>query len=82
VINRFSEEVNFSIEKAFFGIDQSNWPETATSRKKKKVITEKFANACVQYVQVKLLTSLRENLGDELQGLNLTLDNSDPHAQS
>ena len=78
VIDRFSEDVDISIEKKFFGFDQSNSPEVATSRKKQKAILEKLATACVQYVQNKLLGDLRENLlirshfPHEAQGTSMT----------
>ena len=85
VIERFSEDVDLSIEKTFFGFDQSNSPETAASRKKQRSILEKLAAACVQYVQGQLLSNLRENIAEELgtaDGWKLTLDESDPDAQS
>ncbi len=85
IIERFSEDVDLSIEKAFFGFNESNAPETAASRKKQRAILEKLAAACVQYVQGKLLADLRENIADELgttEGWELTLDKSDPDAQS
>ena len=85
VIDRFSEDVDLSIEKLFFGFNPSNSPETAGSRKKQTAILENLADACVQYVQGKLLTILKENIARELgttEGWKLALDNSDPDAQS
>lgn len=85
VIDRFSEDVDLSIEKAFFGFDKNNSPEVAVSRKKQNEILEKLVEACVQYVQGQLLTELSENISCELgtqEGWRLTLDDSDPDAQS
>jgi hypothetical protein len=85
VIDRFSEDVDLSIEKEFFGYDKSNSPETAPSRKKQKAILEKLAAACVQYVQGKMLTDLRASIAAELgttEGWQLTVDGTDPDAQS
>ena len=85
IIERFSEDVDLSIEKTFFGFNESNAPETAISRKKQRAILDKLAAACVEYVQGKLLTDLRENIANELgttEGWQLTIDKSDPDAQS
>ncbi len=85
VIERFSEDVDLSIDKSFFGFDERNAPETAASRKKQRGILEKLAAASVQYVQGKLLTDLRENIASELgttEGWQLTIDKSDPDTQS
>jgi hypothetical protein len=85
VIDRFSEDVDLSIEKEFFSFDEKNSPETAPSRKKQKVILEKMAKACAEYVQGKLLNDLKTNIAETLgstDGWGLTLDDSDPDAQS
>lgn len=85
VIDRFSEDVDLSIEKAFFGLDESNSPETAPSRKKQKAILEKLAQNCMRYVQGPLRAELKTNIGETLgtmDGWQLIPDGSDPDAQS
>jgi predicted nucleotidyltransferase component of viral defense system len=85
VIDRFSEDLDLSIEKDFFGYDNNNSPESTPSRKKQKAILEKLANACREYVQGKFLADLRANIAQELgtsEGWQLDLDDSDPDDQS
>jgi hypothetical protein len=85
VIDRFSEDVDLSIEKEFFGYGKDNSPETAPSRKKQKAILEKLAADCVQYVQGQLLKDLRTSIAKELgttDGWKVELDSTDPDARS
>lgn len=85
VIDRFSEDVDLSIEKTFFGFDEGNSPESAPSRKKQKVILEKLAQNCVRYVQGTLMTDLKNAISETLgttEGWKISPDGSDPDAQS
>ncbi len=85
VIDRFSEDVDLSIEKDFFGFTESNSPESAPSRKKQKEILVKLVEACSQYVQLKLLKDLKVSIKEVLgtaDGWDVVLDDTDPDGQS
>lgn len=85
VVDRFSEDVDLSIEKDFFGFDEKNSPEVAPSRKKQKAILDKLAEACAQFVQGKLLNDLKTDIEKALgttDGWDVVIDDTDPDAQS
>jgi len=82
VIQRFSEDVDLSIEKSFFG---NNDPEKATSGKKRRTALEDLSRACSAYVQKELRSvlekSIAENLGPPGDWL-IVNDADDPDGQT
>ncbi|MFH1356382.1 MAG: nucleotidyl transferase AbiEii/AbiGii toxin family protein [bacterium] len=84
-IKRFSEDIDLSIEKGFFGFDDENSPENAPSRKKCNKALEALSSACSQYVQndiVKLLThDFSEQLGNK-EEWQIVIGADDPDAQT
>src|SRR3989338_1532235 len=49
IIQRFSEDVDLSIEKEFFGFNNANAPENAASKKKQRMILDNLSIACSSY---------------------------------
>lgn len=85
LIQRFSEDVDISIDKAFFGMPAEQTPEKASSRNKRTQALEKLHLACKKYVQTELLNSLKDQIADHLKSdseWNLTIDPSDLDGQS
>ncbi len=84
-IKRFSEDIDLSIEKSFFGFDDENSPENAPSRKKCNKALEELSSACSQYVQndfAKLLThDFSEQLGSN-EEWKIDIDTNDPDDQT
>ncbi|MBI2335579.1 MAG: nucleotidyl transferase AbiEii/AbiGii toxin family protein [Deltaproteobacteria bacterium] len=66
LIKRFSEDVDLSIEKSFFGFADEKSPEQAKSRKQRTLTLEKLSTACSQYIQNHLLKTLKEKFSKEL----------------
>jgi predicted nucleotidyltransferase component of viral defense system len=66
LIHRFSEDIDLSIEKNFFGFDGDKDPEKAESKKKQRASIESLAVACSKYVQNELLPLLRNKIADSL----------------
>jgi len=66
LIKRFSEDIDLSIEKSFFGFSGDNSPEQAPSRKQRNVILENLTQKCSQYVQNDLLTKLKSDFSKQL----------------
>jgi predicted nucleotidyltransferase component of viral defense system len=60
LIDRFSEDIDLSIEREFFGFGVPNDPESAPSKKKQNAIIDSLSKACAQYVQTQLLNDLNE----------------------
>lgn len=85
VIKRFSEDIDLSIEKSFFGFDEANAPEHAPSRKKRSMALEKLSAACSKYIQndlLKLLNNDFENLLGSGTQWALRIDTQDPDQQT
>lgn len=85
VIKRFSEDIDLSIEKSFFGFGDENSPENASSHKKCSAALKKLSAACAHYVQndlLKMLTNdFKKLLGDK-QKWQLSIDTEDPDEQT
>lgn len=85
VIHRFSEDIDVSIEKGFFGFDDVNDPEKAVSKKKQRASIEELGKACSDYVRKEMLVDLKANfmdvLGSEI-GWDLVIDPEDPDGQT
>lgn len=85
LIHRFSEDIDLSIEKNFFGFDGDKDPEKAESKKKQRASIESLAVACSKYVQNELLELLRKNISEKLgtaDGWNLRIDPRDSDGQT
>ena len=62
IIDRFSEDIDVSIEKHFLGFSEENDPEKAESKKKQRAAVEDLARSCSTYVQNKMLGDLKKIL--------------------
>jgi hypothetical protein len=85
IIDRFSEDIDVSIEKEFLGFNKDNDPEKAESKKKQRTAVEALANSCSTYVQNKMLADLKENIAECLgttKGWQLFVDPKDPDGQT
>ncbi|MGE3263210.1 MAG: nucleotidyl transferase AbiEii/AbiGii toxin family protein [Bacteriovoracia bacterium] len=85
LIHRFSEDIDLSIEKEFFGFDGESDPEKAASKKKQKAAIDSLGKLCSEYVQGKMLASLRQGIAAKLgatEGWSLTVDTKDPDGQT
>jgi hypothetical protein len=85
VIDRFSEDIDLSIEREFLGFGAPNDPENAVSKKKQGVILDNLSRACSDYIQTELLDNLNEAILTKLrttEGWRLFLDREDVDAQT
>lgn len=87
VIKRFSEDVDLSIEKGFFGFGDDKSPELATSRKKRSEALEGLSAACSKYIRSSLRDLLKADFFRHLQSesgvsWDINLDASDPDGQT
>ena len=85
VIDRFSEDIDVSIEKDFLGFANEKSPENAPSKKQTRAAVEALAAACAGYVQNQLRTALHAAITAEMgtdQGWSLLVDPKDPDAQT
>lgn len=85
VINRFSEDIDLSIEKTFFRFDKENDPEKAGSRKKREAALKDLSAACSEYVQKKMCDLLAESIANRIgktDGWRLYVDAEDPDGQT
>jgi hypothetical protein len=80
LIDRFSEDIDLSIERDFFGFGIPHNPESAPSKKKQNLIIDNLSQACTNYVQNELLNELKDAIGSKLgsnNGWRLLADPSD-----
>lgn len=85
LIDRFSEDIDLSIEKEFFGFGIPHDPEHAPSKKKQNAILDNLAKACSNYVQTQMLADLRAAFAAKLGTIDewqLFPDQEDPDAQT
>jgi hypothetical protein len=85
LIDRFSEDIDLSIEREFFGFGEPHNPENAPSKKKQNVIIDNLSKACSNYVQTEMLASLKKTFATDLRttdGWQIYSDPEDPDAQS
>jgi hypothetical protein len=81
LIDRFSEDVDLSIERRFLGFDDENSPEKAATKKKQRTILDELSKACAHYIQNKMLVELRSSIADQLgttDGWQVVVDEADP----
>jgi len=85
VIDRFSEDIDLSIEKELLGFGAPSDPEHAPSKKKQRAVLDNLSRACSNYVQTELLDDLKEAFVAKLRtadGWRVFSDQEDPDAQT
>ncbi|MFM8453539.1 MAG: nucleotidyl transferase AbiEii/AbiGii toxin family protein [Gammaproteobacteria bacterium] len=85
VIKRFSEDIDLSIEKEFFGFNQDNDPEKTSSKKKQRKVLDDLSRTCSEYIQNDLLFLLKSSIHARLQtveGWRVEIDADDPDGQT
>lgn len=85
LIDRFSEDIDLSIEREFFGFGAPHAPENAPSKKKQIAIIDNLSKACSNYVQTHLLDDLKDTIAANLrttEGWQVFLDQEDPDTQT
>ena len=79
LIQRFSEDIDVSIDREFLGFQGETDPLTIQSRTARDRCLEKLQTACIEAVRDKLMPTLNEAIGRELKdGWKLTIDKQDP----
>jgi len=85
VIRRFSEDIDLSIEKSFFGFGEHNDPEKALSKNKQRISLNTLSALCSKYVQNDLVENLTNAISKKLktiEGWYLEIDADDPDGQT
>jgi hypothetical protein len=85
LIDRFSEDIDLSIERDFFGFGEPHNPENAPSKKKQNAIIDNLSKACSTYVQTEMLADLKDIFAAKLgitDGWQIFPDQKDPDAQT
>lgn len=86
LIERFSEDIDISINKAFFGFINDKDPEKAQSNKKQKELLKCLSNECRIFVQNDFIQMLEgafsKILGAPGNQWKIEIDQSDPDGQS
>lgn len=84
LIERFSEDIDVSIEKDFLGFGTpENDPDKAPSNKKQRAALENLSKACSKYVQNEMATALRKSFAEKLktsEGWKILSDSNDSQA--
>ncbi len=81
-IARFSEDIDVSIERKFFGFEGDKEPLNATSNKKSKILVDELSQKCSEYVQSQLIHMLKKEIityfkEDDLWKLEIDPDDKD-----
>jgi hypothetical protein len=66
LIDRFSEDIDLSIEREFFGFGAPHDPEQAPSKKKQNALIDNLSKACTNYVQTQMLADLKDAFAAKL----------------
>lgn len=85
VIERFSEDIDISMDRGFLGFGGANEPEAGASNKEKQRRIENLKTACQQKVAVELLPALTASIQSKLrrgEKWSLCLDEDDPDRQT
>lgn len=80
IIERFSEDIDVSIEREFLGYDESKNPEKALTKSKQRTLVEGLSSSCEQYIKDELLGKLQQVFAEELktsEGWKLYIDETD-----
>jgi predicted nucleotidyltransferase component of viral defense system len=82
VIERFSEDIDISIERAFLGFTGDKDPEKMGSKKRNETLKE-LSEACRKYIDIDLKGLLEKAIKTELAGnWSLSIDPDDPDQQT
>lgn len=85
VIERFSEDIDVSIDRAYLGFGGTNEPEEGSSNKEKQRRIEALKTACQQKITTELLPALEVAIKAKLprhQKWSLRMDDEDPDRQT
>ena len=85
MIDRFSEDIDLVIERAFLGFDGDNAPENAPSGKERARRIDRLKAACREYIATTLFPELRaivQQQSGEANVKSLTIDPDDPDQQT
>jgi hypothetical protein len=84
LISRFSEDIDISIERKFFGFYGEREPLNATSSKKSKKLIEELSAKCSNYVKDEFLKTLEKELVQyfETNTWSLEIDPDDKDQQT
>lgn len=85
LIERFSEDIDVSIEREFLGFGGDDEPEKGNSGKEKTRRLDRLKKACQEFVADQLQTELRTSIEARLnnaEGWDLSIDADDPDHQS
>ena len=85
LIDRFSEDIDLSIEREFFGFGAPHNPENAPSKKKQNAIIDNLSKACSTYVQNQMLADLKDAFAAKLGVTDVWqvfLDQDDPDSKT
>lgn len=80
IIDRFSEDIDLSIERNFLGFGETRDPEKQSSRNKQRKTLNDLSAACSAYVENKMLTDLNSAIVKKLgttDGWKIEVDASD-----
>lgn len=84
IIERFSEDIDISVEKSYLGFFGEKDPE-AVSGKKRHILMGELSDACRKFVGTSLLDSLKKQMEIKIPGTelwSLEIDPNDPDAQT
>lgn len=85
VIERFSEDIDLSLEKTIFNLDDASDPEKASSNTKRKKLIEELGIKCKNFVKTELKIALESHFSQiipDSQEWTLQIDSTDPDEQS
>lgn len=86
LIERFSEDIDISIDKKYFGFEEHLDPENVFSKKKQQVLIKELANTCSYFVQERLKTTLEVQFSQTLDAIDvdwsIEIDVNDPDKQT
>jgi len=84
LIDRFSEDIDLTVDRGALGFDGEHSPQQAASTKQKTKRLKALRQACSEFVQNILLPAFAEQIRQELgaDGWLLTLDKNDVDAQT
>lgn len=66
LIDRFSEDIDLTIDKEYLGIDGDSWPKDVSSRKARQEFRKTIDKSCVDIIAGKLLPLLKKNFSKKL----------------
>ena len=85
IIERFSEDVDLSIEREFLGFGGDHEPELGATGKEQQRRIDGLRTACQTAISTRLLPQLRDSISTQLgaaESWSLTLADDDPDAQT